>query len=163
MLTIIIFVVIFLFVLQPENSLPESCVYDLVAVVVHHGSGWEFLYQKERSMWNLKTHRQRHTSFLSAWVWGLDFVPSCCGDKTVPLSLYSVLFDQPITDVISEDVKPKLQFHSNPELFVLSCCGICLWVQHLCLMSLDQKNPSENTCRFGVWVFFLFQQSWSYF
>lgn len=26
-------------VLQPENSLPERCLYDLVAVVVHHGSG----------------------------------------------------------------------------------------------------------------------------
>lgn len=26
-------------VLQPENSLPGRCLYDLVAVVVHHGSG----------------------------------------------------------------------------------------------------------------------------
>lgn len=150
--------------LQPENSLPESCVYDLVAVVVHHGSGWEFLYQMEGSMWNLKTHSQTDThKFSLSRSLRLYFVPSCCGDKTVPLSLYSVLFDQPVTDVISEDVKPILQFHSNPELFVLSCCGICVWVQHLCLMSLDQKNPSENTCRFGVWVFFLFQQSLSYF
>uniref|UniRef100_A0A7N6AKW4 Ubiquitin carboxyl-terminal hydrolase n=1 Tax=Anabas testudineus TaxID=64144 RepID=A0A7N6AKW4_ANATE len=27
------------FLLEPENSLPGSCLYDLVAVVVHHGSG----------------------------------------------------------------------------------------------------------------------------
>ncbi|KAG8012673.1 Ubiquitin carboxyl-terminal hydrolase 3 [Nibea albiflora] len=27
------------YLLEPENSLPESCLYDLVAVVVHHGSG----------------------------------------------------------------------------------------------------------------------------
>ena len=27
------------FVLQPDKSLPGSCLYDLVAVVVHHGSG----------------------------------------------------------------------------------------------------------------------------
>uniref|UniRef100_A0A3P9II49 Ubiquitin carboxyl-terminal hydrolase n=1 Tax=Oryzias latipes TaxID=8090 RepID=A0A3P9II49_ORYLA len=27
------------YLLEPENSLPGSCLYDLVAVVVHHGSG----------------------------------------------------------------------------------------------------------------------------
>uniref|UniRef100_A0AAQ4PWX4 Ubiquitin carboxyl-terminal hydrolase n=1 Tax=Gasterosteus aculeatus aculeatus TaxID=481459 RepID=A0AAQ4PWX4_GASAC len=27
------------YLLEPENSLPENCLYDLVAVVVHHGSG----------------------------------------------------------------------------------------------------------------------------
>uniref|UniRef100_A0A671UNV1 ubiquitinyl hydrolase 1 n=1 Tax=Sparus aurata TaxID=8175 RepID=A0A671UNV1_SPAAU len=27
------------YLLEPENSLPERCLYDLVAVVVHHGSG----------------------------------------------------------------------------------------------------------------------------
>ncbi|XP_056271657.1 ubiquitin carboxyl-terminal hydrolase 3 isoform X2 [Pseudoliparis swirei] len=27
------------YLLEPENSLPDSCLYDLVAVVVHHGSG----------------------------------------------------------------------------------------------------------------------------
>uniref|UniRef100_A0A8C9ZFI3 Ubiquitin carboxyl-terminal hydrolase n=1 Tax=Sander lucioperca TaxID=283035 RepID=A0A8C9ZFI3_SANLU len=27
------------YLLEPDNSLPESCLYDLVAVVVHHGSG----------------------------------------------------------------------------------------------------------------------------
>lgn len=84
--------------LQPENSLPESCVYDLVAVVVHHGSGWE------SNLW-----WQTHTSFVSAVDWGLGFIPICCRDTTVPMSLYLELFDQPVKKQIPDFLKPFSQ------------------------------------------------------
>ena len=37
---IVVFIELFLDILQRETGSKDSCTYNLAAVIVHHGSGW---------------------------------------------------------------------------------------------------------------------------
>uniref|UniRef100_A0A671UPB5 Ubiquitin carboxyl-terminal hydrolase n=1 Tax=Sparus aurata TaxID=8175 RepID=A0A671UPB5_SPAAU len=89
------------YLLEPENSLPERCLYDLVAVVVHHGSGVG------------SGHYTAYGSHESRWYHFNDSTVTLTNEDAVTKAKAYILFyvertEQGIPKVIVENYEVKL-------------------------------------------------------
>uniref|UniRef100_G3NL37 Ubiquitin carboxyl-terminal hydrolase n=1 Tax=Gasterosteus aculeatus aculeatus TaxID=481459 RepID=G3NL37_GASAC len=105
------------YLLEPENSLPENCLYDLVAVVVHHGSGVG------------SGHYTAYGSHESQWYHFNDSTVTLTNEDVVRKAKAYILFYVERTEHVASDKTaangpPKSNDFEQILVFVIS--GICL-------------------------------------